>query len=300
MKEALDTAKSWLDLSKSVGFIGVIAVVILSPGQIAAWMERAGVEKLGILGVEWQKKLKVTDEELQQLQAARKDMETRLNAAQELIGRQSRLLLDFKTLSSPPVSPPAGGGLGGGGAFHGSGRSAGSIVGRGGLGGSGGNVDSGPIRQPNSNETATRTNEIRRVDQLLEEAKTLVAENKSAIDKSRGTTAAAQRAILANSSLLQSDSPWLIMIGSDPSPEQAQDERKKASGQGFENVSIYKNRSRYRTALFYKSRQEAADAFGNVKANLADDAYMVSLDKFCPRGAGAKPDAASGFVDCGS
>ena len=62
---------------------------------------------------------------------------------------------------------------------------------------------------------------------------------------------------------------------------------KKAVSDGFDSVRLCKNRGGIRTALLYNSRRDATDAFAGVKDALADDAYLVSLDKWRRRGAGA-------------
>lgn len=128
------------------------------------------------------------------------------------------------------------------------------------------------------------------VAKVLDASAKLVAQNQTVIKEAQANTQAAQQTIVANSKLVataqQNDtvppSPWAILAGSDPTETAARDEVRRAKNAGFANVKLIHNRGVYRTALIYPDRQTAAAALPNAKANLRQDAYVVSMDKFCP------------------
>ena len=50
-----------------------------------------------------------------------------------------------------------------------------------------------------------------------------------------------------------------------------------------------------RAAILYNDRQSATEALGEVKTKTRDDAYVVSMEKWC---AGAQQKRAD-FIECG-
>ena len=141
-----------------------------------------------------------------------------------------------------------------------------------------------------------------RTDALLR-ARSVIAGNDAVLTGVNSNLVQAQKVIVDNSKLLpsQPDSPWIILLSSFSLQDEAKAEQNKNEviANGFPNVLIYKNRKRYRTALSYHSREEAAAALQAVMNQLANDAYMVDLKTWCANGVTVKPDPSLGYVDCG-
>ncbi len=136
--------------------------------------------------------------------------------------------------------------------------------------------------------------EQEQASQLVAAGNALIEENQKGIIEANIATLSAQKVIIANSQLIPTNSQWIILVGSDTTLESAEHEVTQATKKGLANVKLFKKRGVFRTALVYPNRQEAADALADAKAGTRSDAYMVSLEKWCPN----QSDATSDVVDC--
>jgi hypothetical protein len=143
-----------------------------------------------------------------------------------------------------------------------------------------------------------------KVAKVIESAKKIVDQNQTALSATQQSTQAIQRTIVSNSQLVaraqenepQASSAWVILTGSDPLEADAVVEAQRAKAAGFAGVKVIHNRGAYRTGIIYPERQAAAAALDDVKAKTRDDAYIVSMEKWCPSRRDVRPD----LIECGT
>ena|ERR1700737_3410881 len=142
-----------------------------------------------------------------------------------------------------------------------------------------------------------------RVGAVVKAANDLIGQNQSTINATRQNSQAIQQTIVSNTQLVaraqEGDSTpaqWVILTGSDPSEAAAMDEVKRAKDAGFDAVKMIHSRGVYRSGIVYRDRQIAAAALDSVRSKTRQDAYIVSMEKFCPNGREVRPD----FIECGN
>jgi hypothetical protein len=126
----------------------------------------------------------------------------------------------------------------------------------------------------------------------------ILADSQTVINAAQQNSQSAQRTIAANSNLLAQDGAagsWVLLTGSDTTKAAAQDEVARANAKGYRNARIIHSRSVYRTGILYPDRKAAFDDLPGAKVNLRKDAYVLSMDQFCPNRED-KPD----LIECGN
>lgn len=79
------------------------------------------------------------------------------------------------------------------------------------------------------------------------------------------------------------DQSYGIVIGGDPSLNDARDEVNRAKRAGYELVKIFHRQSSYRTVIVGFSTKDAAERANiAVSAKIRDSSYVVNLDGWCP------------------
>ena len=125
----------------------------------------------------------------------------------------------------------------------------------------------------------------------------IIADTQNVIYTAQQNSASAQRTIAANSNLLTQDrsaGSWVLLVGSDATKEAAQDEVARARSKDYRNVRIIHNKNVYRTGILYSDRKAAFDDLPAAKINLRKDAYVLSMDQFCPN-----REDKSDVIECG-
>lgn len=93
---------------------------------------------------------------------------------------------------------------------------------------------------------------------------------------------------------------WVIVTGGDVTLDDALPEVKKAGDAGYDPVAIYKRSNYFRTVIgSFPDRQTAERVAVAVRARVKDDAYVVSLNTWCPN-AGQRSDAKGNYWECPS
>lgn len=137
-----------------------------------------------------------------------------------------------------------------------------------------------------------------RIATALSATTRILADTQSVITATQLNSQSAQRTIAANSNLIAPDSAagsWVLLVGSDATKQAAQDEVARARAKDYRNVRIIYNKGVYRTGVLYADRKAAFDDLPAAKVNLRKDAYVLSMDQFCPNRTD-KPD----LIECGS
>jgi hypothetical protein len=95
-------------------------------------------------------------------------------------------------------------------------------------------------------------------------------------------------------SSLQSLAPWAILAGSTPSESGGLTDVQRVRNAGFTGVKLIHNRNAYRAAIMYHDRKRADADLSLVKERVQPDAYIVTMEGFCPRGREQRPS----FIEC--
>jgi hypothetical protein len=140
-----------------------------------------------------------------------------------------------------------------------------------------------------------------RITGLLASAKAALGQNTSTVDASQQNTQAAQQTVINNTPLAaradtadtRAASQWVVLTGSDKTEDAANDEINRARRAGFQNAKIIHNRGVFRTGLVYDDRESAVTALPAAKV-VRGDAYLVSMEKWCPRPREVRAD----FLEC--
>jgi hypothetical protein len=88
--------------------------------------------------------------------------------------------------------------------------------------------------------------------------------------------------------------PWLIKLGSFDNIDNAKAKLKLAKKNGFKNAHLYKKAKQYIPALLYSNKSDALNMIQDAKV-ISLDAYILSLEAWCPKGTDAEIDP----IDCG-
>jgi hypothetical protein len=117
----------------------------------------------------------------------------------------------------------------------------------------------------------------------------LATENRQVGATTQQVQKAVQSTIAAGSSLvakaeatLDSDTSWAVVFGGDKSVEAAQDEIRRAVGQGIDSATILLRQGSYRSVAFAKDRKQAEQIVG-IAREWRPDAYIVRLSTWCPQ-----------------
>jgi hypothetical protein len=137
-----------------------------------------------------------------------------------------------------------------------------------------------------------------------EKLKSLLSDSKKALENAKTTSEATANVLSVNARVItaaQETAPganqtWLILFGSDATVAAARDEIRKAGNAGFANAKVYLNKSRFRSAVEFGSRDDALRALPKIQqmSPTAAQAYVVNMGLFC-----ASPkQVAADYVEC--
>ena len=122
------------------------------------------------------------------------------------------------------------------------------------------------------------------VPALVDLSKNLVAQNERTISAALQDNEASQVVIAANSQLVtDSHGQWVILAGSAPDETSARKSVEQAKATRFPGATVIRNHGVYRTAIVYGDRQAASSALSLVKEKVRPDAYLTSMEKWCPK-----------------
>ena len=232
-KDVWESWKNRVDLLKSVGIITLLVEIAFIPNLIPTWMTYARVDELDFGGMKWARSVKAANAAEHQmdnlLYDVRQDLVPRLKDSQaELCG-----LLPWNSAARSQGTPPAHNPI--------------------------------PVDVQNA---CSEVGADKPATDTLSRVQTVIVQNQAAIKQAKGTLVTTRQVIVDNTKLLpsQPESPWIILLSSFPLQEEAKVKQYKEGvlAKGFPNVLSYKNRNRFRTALRYNSREDAAAALQAV------------------------------------